>query len=523
MEISNEFSVEPSSVKRVLLKESQADIQGDLFSEEEVKKVIFDASNIEESALLPIKVVQVENVNEPVKLEYKLDKKIALEKYNSENVIISYTSKGEYENLGFSSDTQILVEYMDDDGECLAIEFLATYNPQKSIWINDEVIFSDQGNDLKIGIQHDVVQSDNPYAGHELVFTVEQQRLANKIVDIFKGSNREDLLAELGITIEDANTIVKVSNSLIETYFEFWMDEANLQNNRKIPDYDKVMILAQDCMPDNARIPGITPLLEKTKSLLARYIVQSYPDLKIPEVDLSYIENVVHTALEKYLNVYAVDIPMYDLLYQDFERLKKEKGSIFEIYLGRDGIYAFEGRHAAGVAQRQLLKSGADDAKRPKYLVYPRLFSQYLSRELKLKYLQQEGIVPENDPYFADTGFRGSIPEDIMQTMNFPPSEFDRRIKLLSADNPDRQVSGMPDKSRETIINDIEHNSKMNYSSEGLWESNGHLKPIERPTSPQDQFNYLMIRQALIRHYWIKEYKRHQESLTSEPAYEMAA
>jgi hypothetical protein len=68
-------------------------------------------------------------------------------------------------------------------------------------------------------------------------------------------------------------------------------------------------------------------------------------------------------------------------------------------------------------------------------------------------------------------------------------------------------VRGISENARSEIVNKIEHNAKNQRSSVGLYPNpkTGELTPISRPTSPAEQFCFAMIKQALVRHYFVRE------------------
>ena len=95
--------------------------------------------------------------------------------------------------------------------------------------------------------------------------------------------------------------------------------------------------------------------------------------------------------------------------------------------------------------------------------------------------------------------------------MDFDDDDIERRIRLLSAQAANRRVRGISENARGDIVEHIEHNAKLEESAEGLIidEKTGKIRHIAKPTSPQEQFYYMMIKQAIGRHYWIKEHLHH--------------
>jgi len=111
-------------------------------------------------------------------------------------------------------------------------------------------------------------------------------------------------------------------------------------------------------------------------------------------------------------------------------------------------------------------------------------------------------------------GYTGTIPEQIMRVMDFDDEDIERRIRLLSAPSVHRRVKGIPENAREEIIEYIEHNAKLEETAEGLIidEKTGKIRHIAKPTSPEEQFYFMMVKQAVARHYWLQEQLHHEPS-----------
>ena len=268
-------------------------------------------------------------------------------------------------------------------------------------------------------------------------------------------------------------------------------------------------------------------LSSSVRALVARYLVQissgNPANLHTEQEDVEKIGRLVKEGLEKYEKVLEVDVPLYDKLYEEFDNLRETGRYPLEVYLGRDGIYAWVGRRTQDLARRR--KMGLEGRKKqkemgevveinPQYTVYPRYFRDNINYETKRQFLEQEGISPEADPLFYDTGYTGTIPEQIMKVMGFSNEDIEQRIRLLSAPSVHRRVKGISENARSEIIEYIEHNAKTEDTAEGLIidDKTGKIRHIARPTSPQEQFNYAMVKQAIARHYWIQEKLHHEPS-----------
>ena len=145
----------------------------------------------------------------------------------------------------------------------------------------------------------------------------------------------------------------------------------------------------------------------------------------------------------------------------------------------------------------------------PTYLVYPRGFRDELDDVVKDEYLHPRIQNPDAAHYY-DTGFTGTIPEDIMRVLGVSESDRDNQIRLLSASDRPRTVLGLKgDKpERDQIVNTIEHHVKDEESAEGLYRTeDGRLEPYSRPTEPDERLAFRMTQLALSRHYYTRELK----------------
>ena len=91
--------------------------------------------------------------------------------------------------------------------------------------------------------------------------------------------------------------------------------------------------------------------------------------------------------------------------------------------------------------------------------------------------------------------------------MNFDEEEIEKRIRLLSAPVEHRRVRGINENARDEIIESIEHNAKLENTATGLYfdDKIDKIKHVAEPTTPEEQFEFMMIKQAIVRHYWLKE------------------
>jgi len=325
---------------------------------------------------------------------------------------------------------------------------------------------------------------------------------------------------KLGINANEISPLLVEANEKVNTAYQNFLEQ--IRSNTSIKDDDKQALLE----PESSSVK-MTSLLNNIRSFVARYFVQSVEGdvTRLSEIGnlSSDLDRILAEGFKRYIKIHEVDVPLYDKLYEEFDTLRETGRSPLEVYLGRDGIYAYIGRHAQDVARRRKL--GLEGRKKlkemgevveihPQYTVYPRYFRDNLNQETKRQFLEQEGISPDADPLFYDTGYTGTIPEQIMKVMDFSQEDIERRIRLLSAPSVHRRVKGIPENARSEIIEYIEHNAKTENTAEGLIvdEKTGKIRHIARPTNPEEQFYFMMVKQAVARHYWLQEQLHHEPS-----------
>jgi hypothetical protein len=402
----------------------------------------------------------------------------------------------------------------------------------KELWVLDvlekakETINEhDIGNNGNGDGSHGFSESD-PYEKHENLFSGKKIIMASAISNFFKEGKTEDL-GKLGINELEITKLLAEINEKIESEYKIFLQKAASNRNMSTEDVDALT---------NPESVKMTPLIDNIKSYVARLIVlECEGDIQRikaildfltdsnQDSDEIFLQPILEEGFDRYLKVYEVDIPLYDKLYEEFDNLRETGRKPMEVYLGRDGIYAWIGRRAQDQARRRKLGPEGRKSLRekgeiveihPKYLVYPRYFRDNLNYDTKRQFLEQERITFENDPLFYDTGYTGTIPEQIMRVMDFSEEEIEQRIRLLSAPSPHRRVKGIPENARSEIIEHIEHNPKTENVAEGLIidEKTGKIRHIAKPTYGREQFHFMMISQAIGRHYWAKEYLHHEPS-----------
>lgn len=386
----------------------------------------------------------------------------------------------------------------------------------EKLWLQDD----DQQQD-EYGYSHGSkgFSESDPYENHPWRFGGRQIRIASVISEMMVGRNAEGL-KELGIKSNEISPLLAEANEKINTAYQNFL--AEIQSNPSIKEDDKQALLN----PESSSV-RMTPLIDNIRAFVARYFVQSVEGdvTRLSEIGnlTNDLDRIIAEGFRRYIRVHEVDVPLYDKLYEEFDNLRETGRYPLEVFLGRDGIYAWIGRRAQDVARRR--KMGLEGRKKlkemgevieihPQYIVYPRYFRDNLNYETKRQFLEQEGISPDVDPLFYDTGYTGTIPEQIMKVMDFEDEDIEKRIKLLSTPSVHRRVKGISENVRSEIIEYIEHNAKLEETAEGLIidEKTGKIRHIARPTNPEEQFYFMMVKQAVERHYWLQEKLHHEPS-----------
>ncbi len=332
-----------------------------------------------------------------------------------------------------------------------------------------------------------------------------------------------ELVASLQLRISDIKSI----NAVVEEEYNTFA--ASVKTDTDFPDSDKNFITKHEHGPVT-----ITPLIETVRMLIARYLIQegiSHDDF-VRRGSGAEIRALLREGFDEFLKMYTRDIVLFDKLYQELDEVKSAQSPLLEVYLGRDAIGAYYGRLATYLATQRALgpdgrkmarASGSPLMTKPRYLVFPRSFMGTIAPEVMDLYLQQEGITREANPFFFDTGVVGSIPAHILHFLNIPEEEIDSHIKLASTSNPNRIMRGGGASLNQVMA--IENEPKVEDRAIGLAtrkkaDSEGNsvdvLQSVARPTSPVEQFFHGMIRQALVRHYWLRKQLQHNSPSSLE-------
>ena len=345
----------------------------------------------------------------------------------------------------------------------------------------------------------------DPHAHHQWLLTPEKKKQANVLLRILK-KERVPKEKSVGIDIEAATqTLERVDTHITTAYTDFLRE---IHTNQYIPETDKQEIMN----PQHT-----TPLIDTVRLLVAQYLaLKSEKPNHLSDIQDDDITTLLKEGFEKFEQIFKIDIPLYDILYTNFDELRKDKRSPLRVYLGRDGVYAYLGDRAKIVAL--LRKAGPHLRKKlkmegkmlnlyPKYITYPSFIRDFAVTEAKTSYLTQKGITKESDPILFDTGYVGSVPQDILETLGFSYKEIEKRVKLLSSNNKNFLVHGAPE---NVDIEPIENNVKPEEMTSGFFQNpkTGIIRNIAEPTPPEEQFQFGMIRQAITRHYWLKAHQQ---------------
>ena len=343
----------------------------------------------------------------------------------------------------------------------------------------------------------------DPHQSHPNKYTAEQKRVANVIFQSLQGKQIRDTGSEplraIEATLQNGLEVKALIDDTVRQMSEVFGGKA-----KNVSDIDRMFL-------DHDEYNGIRLQSFKTSimKMTSRYLAQTAHDASewsrlLTDERKEEIRQLLIDGAMKWKDAYEIEIPLYDKLYEHFDKTRQDGDDITEIYLGRDGIYAYLGRRAQAAA-RNSAKS--PEAVKLHYLVYPRHFRDYLNEETKREYIEHEGLAERSNPHFYDTGYTGTIPEDIMRIMGMPEEEIERRIHLLSASKPNRRLPGIPDATRHDVVAKIEYNAKLEDSASGLTKDlkTGKIERIAAPTTSREQFLYLFLRQAFVRHYYLKE------------------
>ncbi len=303
---------------------------------------------------------------------------------------------------------------------------------------------------------------------------------------------------------------------------EISLFEQNISKNFKAKESFKTIFLTKN------------KFYERILQRYSKYLsVLCFGKLKnITYINFKTLSNELKDGLSEIIDVIEKDVPKYDLLFSELDSLQNQNKK-FEVYLGRDGIYAYEARRAGDIAQRRKLKvedfSHREVIKiKPKYINYNTFIKDNYSEMDREKYLTSNEILHDQDLIIFDTGFTGSIPEQILKTLGFKDPDLNHRIKILGTnffknnENIDlneidienmeriqsRLVKGLkPNYQNYLHVDIIEERPKKVMTATGIFEDkNGKLKPAENPYFNKIFFQYELIELTIRQYYYNREF-----------------
>lgn len=388
-----------------------------------------------------------------------------------------------------------------------------TVNKEKwidAVWVNDVIRYLTDERGMHVPEPEELTERD-PHEHHPWLFTEEQMQMTSTLTTCLRGESDRQKLERY---TDNPDQLMSLLSELKHTVDTGYADFLGTIERTAIMDEDRNVLLHPAEMK---------PLVENIYAFAVRYLVQSagedISNLNAMKEYIASFRDLLEQGFKKYTDVHTVDVPLYDKLYDEFDTLRKKKEHHpLEVYVGRDGIYAYLGRRAQDVARRRMMgwearkrlkAEGNMIAIHPKYIVYPRYFRDEIGHSIKEQFLRQEGITSDSDVYIFDTAYTGTILEQMLRIMGFSEKEIEKRIRLISTFEgfKHRRIKGISEVVQQEIVDFIESNAKLEKSAEGLMYDTERkkIRPVAEPTSPEEQFLFMMIKQAITRHYWLQE------------------
>lgn len=366
---------------------------------------------------------------------------------------------------------------------------------------------------------------EDPYIDHPYKLSSHDKAFSRYISGFLKGEQNLGTLSERGFSYEDLQNLTQLKILMGQQYAKF---ETQFMDMAQVDIAEKTDILQG--------VPGalLAPLsVQVGRGLADWYILNKKSAVPFnPKI----VGEMLSDALERYKRVYEIDIPLYNKVYEAFDSFRANGRNPKEVYLGRDGIYAFLGRRAMYIARRRLMNwrervnrerhdksEGKSSVVPPEYFVYSRQFKNYIRDDVKREYLNQHRITKGHDVVYFDTALHGTIPDDIGRIQGFSTDEVDEQTNMLAASKDIRRVLTIPENTPDSVIEAIEDNVKPEDKAYDLFKDpqTGVIRHIAEPSTPEEQFKFRMVQEAIVRHYWYKEYV--SEKLVKEQSEELEA
>ncbi|MBU1119052.1 hypothetical protein KKH43_04185 [Patescibacteria group bacterium] len=360
------------------------------------------------------------------------------------------------------------------------------------------------------------LQEKDGYEDHFYRLNKEKILFARGVAALLRNPEQAQKEGEMSLNQEGREALQQIKDILAKEY-EMFKEELLAEEFVPTEDTDALFSPENSDVKMNNLMPNVENFVGRYVSLLAEGNPEDLNRILIENREA--IKSLVKEGFRKYRKAYIIDIPLYDKLYKELDLMRESGRDPMEVYIGRAFVQAYVGRRAQEMArkgslddnQREALeKSGEIISIRPQYIVYPRYFALNIKQEVLTEYLKQEQISHEQDPVFCDVGHHGLVPEHMMRIMGFDDTEIDARIHMLLADDKKRQVIGVPYYYSMSETEEIEAEATAEEMSFGLYRNpkTGKIQNVARPASPEDQFHFEMVKQAITRHYWVRE-KRH--------------
>ena len=209
----------------------------------------------------------------------------------------------------------------------------------------------------------------DPYERHPWRLTEEQAKAASVFSKLLAGDAvDEETLREVGIDRGRIEPLLERVNGKIEAAHQEFLEK--VRTPLRLTDDQREEILNPPVR--------LRPLPDVIRSFVARYLVQMAQGFTSDTL-IDGLDSLLEKGFQSYVQAYTVDIPLYDKLYDEYDNLRDAGRYPLEVYVGRDGIYAWIGRRVQDVARRrkmgrekrmQMKEKGEILEINPKYIVY---------------------------------------------------------------------------------------------------------------------------------------------------------
>lgn len=336
-----------------------------------------------------------------------------------------------------------------------------------------------------------------------------EQRIGEAIAELNLLRDFLEAQAEKMTDSRDATFIVSLVRQLSITQERLFQNSEEYTNVSLPQSADSFVMYSSSSHKAREMADFRTLLAEKIRWYCAHDLAHNVPNVEIAQTPDTLIPlrgpsfrrlgglvvNSYFSAINDYKDVELRDVPVYWEADERLSELKEKKRVVF----GRDGRYFFTALKAHELGD-------LDPDKKLKYVIITSAMSE---REQIAKYLQQNGVTL--DYAFIDTGFRGSVPEFAMESLAgaqntaIPPSLLDRRIKLLSSNDSQRDELSRGRRSRTKQDNKIytieERPKSIERPHEFTITTSGKIAPNVTPHSVGEQLRAWAVEHTVIRNF----------------------